>query len=196
MNYLAHAYLSFNDPHILVGNMTSDFIKGKKKYNYPLPILYGINLHRSIDEYTDNHPVTKDAKKIFQEQYGLYAGAFMDIVYDYYLANDSGLFKKGELETFSINVYDTLESHIEILPERFRLMFPYMKEHNWLLNYKTTTGIKRSFEGLAHRANYMSDSKAAYESFLQHDQHLRSAYNEFFPDLVKFTRQLIQHKRL
>ncbi len=37
MNYLAHAYLSFNDPEILVGNMISDFVKGKKKFDYPIP---------------------------------------------------------------------------------------------------------------------------------------------------------------
>lgn len=30
MNYLAHAYLSFDEPEILVGNMISDFVKGKK----------------------------------------------------------------------------------------------------------------------------------------------------------------------
>lgn len=35
MNYLAHAYLSFNDPEILVGNLISDFVKGKKKFDYP-----------------------------------------------------------------------------------------------------------------------------------------------------------------
>jgi acyl carrier protein phosphodiesterase len=35
MNYLAHAYLSFNDPEILVGNMISDFVKGKKKFDSP-----------------------------------------------------------------------------------------------------------------------------------------------------------------
>jgi hypothetical protein len=29
MNYLAHAYLSFNEPDILVGNLISDFVKGK-----------------------------------------------------------------------------------------------------------------------------------------------------------------------
>jgi hypothetical protein len=29
MNYLGHAYLSFNHQDILVGNMISDFIKGK-----------------------------------------------------------------------------------------------------------------------------------------------------------------------
>jgi acyl carrier protein phosphodiesterase len=34
MNYLAHAYLSFNEPGILTGNMISDFVKGKRKYDY------------------------------------------------------------------------------------------------------------------------------------------------------------------
>lgn len=44
MNYLAHAFLSFNHQPILTGNMISDFVKGKqnsislqkfrKEYNY------------------------------------------------------------------------------------------------------------------------------------------------------------------
>jgi acyl carrier protein phosphodiesterase len=35
MNYLAHACLSFGRPDILVGNMISDHIKGKKQFDYP-----------------------------------------------------------------------------------------------------------------------------------------------------------------
>jgi acyl carrier protein phosphodiesterase len=38
MNYLAHAYLSFNEPEILTGNMISDFVKGKKKFEFSLTI--------------------------------------------------------------------------------------------------------------------------------------------------------------
>ena len=53
MNYLAHAYLSFNDQEILTGNMISDFVKGKKKFDYPSRIQAGINLHRLIDNFTD-----------------------------------------------------------------------------------------------------------------------------------------------
>ena len=30
MNFLAHAYLSFSQPEILVGNMISDFVKASK----------------------------------------------------------------------------------------------------------------------------------------------------------------------
>ncbi|MFY7899136.1 MAG: ACP phosphodiesterase, partial [Chitinophagaceae bacterium] len=32
MNFLAHAYLSFQQPSLLIGNMISDFVKGKKQY--------------------------------------------------------------------------------------------------------------------------------------------------------------------
>ena len=34
MNYLAHAYLSFNNTYILIGNMISDYIKVKQQYEY------------------------------------------------------------------------------------------------------------------------------------------------------------------
>ncbi|MFL5743373.1 MAG: hypothetical protein ACJ751_01815, partial [Niastella sp.] len=35
LNYLAHAYLSFNQPAILAGNLFSDFVKGKQVNLYP-----------------------------------------------------------------------------------------------------------------------------------------------------------------
>ena len=55
MNFLAHAYLSFNEPEIWVGNMISDFVKGQKKLEYPEGIQTGIQIHRNIDEFTDTH---------------------------------------------------------------------------------------------------------------------------------------------
>ena len=88
MNYLAHAYLSFNDPEILLGNMISDYVKGRKKFDYEPGILKGIMLHRAIDTFTDQHPVTKTAMKFFKPAYGLYAGAFVDVVYDHFLVLD------------------------------------------------------------------------------------------------------------
>ena len=63
MNYLAHAYLSFRHPGLLTGNMISDFIKGKKQYDYPDHIQLGIRLHRAIDAFTDNHPATREMRE-------------------------------------------------------------------------------------------------------------------------------------
>ncbi len=58
MNLLAHAYLSFDQPEMLIGNMINDYVKGKKQFDYPAAIHKGMILHRSIDEFTDTHEVT------------------------------------------------------------------------------------------------------------------------------------------
>ena len=76
MNYLAHATLSFANDSILVGNMISDFIKGKKKFDFPADIQKGIMLHRMIDTYTDTHAATKEAVKIFKPFALNYASVF------------------------------------------------------------------------------------------------------------------------
>lgn len=88
MNYLAHAYLSFEITDITVGNMISDFVKGKQKFDYPLTIQQGIMLHRAIDTFTDTHAITREAKSFFKEPYGPYSGPLVDVVYDHFLAND------------------------------------------------------------------------------------------------------------
>ena len=76
--------------------MISDFVKGKKKFEFPAAILTGIELHREIDSFTDEHSATKEAKKIFTPYYGLYSGAFVDVAYDYFLANDQRSFENHE----------------------------------------------------------------------------------------------------
>src|SRR4030095_4087480 len=127
MNYLAHAYLSFGRPGILVGNMISDFVKGRKKYDYPPDIQQGIALHREIDSFTDTHSATKEAKGVFRSAYGLYSGAIVDIVYDHFLALDKNEFTDQSLETFTINTYATLDLFTIHFPEKFSMMYPYMK---------------------------------------------------------------------
>lgn len=192
MNYLAHAYLSFNQPEILTGNMISDFIKGKRKFDYSKGIQQGIALHRSIDEFTDNHIATKAARKFFQPHYGLYSAVFMDVVYDHFLACDHREFSDTSLMNFSQNTYEILNSYQGILPDKFRSIFPYMKEYNWLYNYKNTSGIRRSFEGISHRALYMSESETAFKLFKENYEELREYYNSFFPEIKQFALTALQ----
>ena len=182
MNYLAHAYLSFGNPPILVGNMISDFIKGKKQYEYESFIQKGIKLHRSIDKFTDDHPLTKQMKNIFKPVYGLYAGAFADIVYDYFLANDSKEFSSPvALKQFTSDTYEVLENHIDSTPINFKQIFPHMKTHDWLYNYRFEWGIQKSFTGMTNKAKYMSESETAFRIFENNIPFLQPYYDEFFP---------------
>lgn len=190
MNYLAHAYLSFDLPEITVGNMVSDFVKGKQKDNYPPKVQQGIILHRAIDSFTDTHPVTRKAKTYFKEEYGGYAGPIIDIVYDHFLANDKIIFPSGEvgspLKTFAQKTYDRVGAFQTLLPEKFAHLFYYMRIEDWLSHYGYKELIFKSFEGLARRAKYMPDAGAAKRLFEAHYEDLAACYVEFFPELKDF----------
>ena len=192
MNYLAHAYLSFDQPEILVGNMISDFVKGKTKFTYPPGIQNGIMHHRAIDEFTDAHPATKKAATFFRPAYRLYSGAFVDVVYDHFLALDKNEFKDQQaLQNFALHVYKTLDENISVLPPRFQDSFPHMKQHNWLFNYQYRVGIEKSFGGLVYRAAYMNESATAFEVFNKNYDELKDCYDIFFPTLKKFAAQYL-----
>jgi acyl carrier protein phosphodiesterase len=183
MNFLAHAYLSFNDPQLLVGNMISDFVKGRSQYSYPPRVQAGIRLHRSIDAFTDAHPATREAQEVFRMQYRLYSGPIVDIIYDHYLATDENVFGGNALEPFTLRVYEMLEQQRAHLPLSFLTIFPYMRSQNWLLHYAERAGIERSLQGLVRRATYMNDHTAAYALFHTHYDHLRACYLRFFQDV-------------
>jgi acyl carrier protein phosphodiesterase len=186
MNYLAHAYLSFHNPGILVGNMISDFVKGKKQFDYPMLVREGIRLHRAIDQFTDDHPATKQAKKFFQPAVGLYGGAFMDIVYDHFLALDQNELSEQGWKDFATETYTQLAAHESFLPEKFARMLPYMRSQDWLFNYRFEQGIHNSFQGLVRRARYLEDAEPAFAAFITHYASLQQLYHDFFPHVKKF----------
>ena len=172
--------------------MISDFVKGKKKYDYPPDIQKGITLHRAIDEFTDKHEATRNAKQVFRPHYRLYAGAFIDVVYDHFLATDENEFSEESLFQFSQQVYQILEQHINWLPEPFASMFPYMKKHNWLFHYRSVNGIEKSFGGLVRRAVYLNESENAAREFREHYQRLSDGYRQFWVDVKPFAQNKLQ----
>ena len=187
VNYLAHAYLSFDIPEILTGNLISDFVKGRSKSDYPVRIRTGISLHRAIDAFTDAHPATHQAKSWFRRDYGLYSGPLTDIVYDHFLANDPDIFPTAAaLAAFARSAYAQVAAHAAIFPERFARLFPYMREQDWLSGYRTTGGIFASFGGLYRRAQYMPAPEQACRLLELHYDALRDSYRAFFPDLAGF----------
>lgn len=192
MNYLAHAFLSFGIPEITVGNLISDYVKGRKQFDYAPGIQQGIRLHRAIDTFTDQHPVTSEAKKIFQPAYRLYSGAFVDVVYDHFLAADNTEFNDESLKKFTEETYSSIDPFSTVFPEKFASMFPYMKSQNWLYNYQFRWGLEKSFGGLVRRASYISESETAFRLFEENYSTLQECYNAFMPDIKLFAAQKME----
>lgn len=187
MNFLAHAVLSFDHSEILVGNMISDFVKGKKQYDFEPSVRCGIALHRAIDIYTDEHPATKAMKSFYKKDYGLYSAVLADVSYDYFLANDENIFPhQDHLKSFTTETYKQLSSFKEILPENFAYAFGYMQQQDWLFHYRSDEGIAKSFAGLQRRATYMNDTDQAMEIFKTNRNEMKLLYQEFFPEIQKY----------
>jgi acyl carrier protein phosphodiesterase len=197
MNLLAHAYLSFEQPQILVGNMISDYVKGKKQYDVPIGIQHGIRLHRAIDHFTDHHIATHIGKQVFKPAVGLYAGAFMDVVYDHFLALDKNELSEIEWQPYTQKVYSQLKEYSNYLPEKFAAQLPHMSTHNWLFHYRHVLAIEKSFGGLVRRTKYLSDHQPAFKIFESEYAFLKMQYESFFPDVKKFAQielELLQNQ--
>lgn len=190
MNYLGHAFLSFENPEITTGNMIGDFVKGKNILDsFPDGIRKGIMLHRKIDSFTDAHVASLRAKNLFRNDYRLYSGVFVDGLYDHFLANDPRYFSsEKELLNFTIEVYATLNKFTKYLPLPFQQVLPYMLKENWLYNYRTLNGLKKSFKGIGYRAKYLESTDRAYDIFVSHYYELNQRYFEFIDDMVLFVK--------
>lgn len=196
MNYLAHTYLSFKQPGLLIGNMIGDFVKGNQYLQYPETIQQGILLHRQIDTFTDAHPIVLETKKIFRDSVGRYEGAFLDVSYDYFLANDPAILSEPEWRTLIAQAYSTIELQLFQLPKHFQHMFSYMENGDWLYNYRFAWQIQKSFKGLTQRAQYLDGSANPFVNFEDNINLLDKSFEAFFPELQTFVLNWIQKNHI
>lgn len=186
MNFLAHAFLSFGQEEVLIGNFAADFIKGKEILQFEGNILSGILLHREIDTFTDSHPLVRAGQTYLRPRFRHYSSVITDIFFDYFLAKNWGKYSSIPLETFVNQTYETIEKHQKNFPSRFQEMFFWMKSQNWLLNYREKEGIQRTLNGLTKRASFDSKMNEAPEVLLEKEAEFELIFFAFFRDLETF----------
>ena len=102
MNFLAHLYLSADDPEIQLGNFIGDFVRGRDlSTRFSVGIVTGILLHREIDEFTDRHEVVKRSKDRLRPKYRHYAPVIIDMFYDHHLAVNWNAYHHQPLPDFA-----------------------------------------------------------------------------------------------
>ena len=190
MNFLAHSYLSFSEEQ-LVGNMIADFVKNRDVARLPESIQKGIKLHRAIDTFTDAHPLIHEAKAPFRPLVRLYSGAFVDVAFDYFLANDTTENSQREWQEHSRRVYAVLRRYEEFLPEVFKKVLDKMQQDDWLYNYRNEWGIEYSFRNVVNKAQFLDKTTNVFPAFLANKDFLREKYEIFFPEIKSFTQDFV-----
>ena len=190
MNFLAHSYLSFSEEQ-LVGNMIADFVKNRDVARLPESIQKGIKLHRAIDTFTDAHPLIHEAKAPFRPLVRLYSGAFVDVAFDYFLANDTTENSQREWQEHSQRVYAVLRRYEQFLPEVFKKVLDKMQQDDWLYNYRNEWGIEYSFRNVVNKAQFLDKTTNVFPAFLANKDFLLEKYEIFFPEIKSFAQDFV-----
>lgn len=192
MNFLAHIFLSGDDPDIKIGNFIGDFVKGTDLEKFQSKIKLGILLHREIDHFTDTHPTVMESKIRLRTRYRHFAPVIADIYFDHFLAANWKLYSDENLEEYAKSFYELTIEYQEIIPDAANYMLTYMRRDNWLYAYRTVEGIGKALSGLSRRTKFDSKMDESVNELRRNYQEYKSEFDSFFPELIKFSNDSIR----
>ena len=175
-----------------IGNFVGDAVKGRAYENYPLGFRKGILLHREIDDYTDHHPVVREAIDMLRADFGRYSGVLTDIYFDHLLARNFRHYSGRSLRRFAWGFYGALILNYRYLPERFKGFLWHFILTNRLVRYASLSGIERSLEIMVEYKNLRIDPGLAIVFFERNQERLQELFDRFLPDVRKMCHLVLE----
>lgn len=177
MNWLAHIYLSDEDDESRLGGLLGDFLGNMDwKTIYSEAIKQGIKRHLEIDNFTDMHPVFKKSCKRISAKNSLFAHVLIDIFYDHFLAKNWDDYSHVLLNDFVSSFYNVLQEYRKILPDRLKIIAPFLIRENWFCSYQNIQGIRNVLYRLSRR---IKQQNSIMESIIELQRNYSSLENDF-----------------
>lgn len=192
MNFLAHLYLSADDPEAMVGNLAADFVKGADVEKLPPGVQAGVRQHRAVDAFTDRHPAVMRSIARIGKTWGWFSGIIIDVYYDHVLARDWERYTEVPLREFVDHAHRVIREHAAFMPEEARGYALRFVETDRMMSYAAPDGsgveeaLRRLSDRIAARMprravplnRAMPDLRAAHPE-------LAADFHEFFPDAIR-----------
>ena len=185
MNFLAHLFLSCKDEDLLIGNFLADFLKKKEADSLSERYKAGIQLHRKIDQYTDNHPIVIQGVRRLYPYHSKYASVIIDIFYDYFLIKNWNEFSSQSFPDFRRQVYSILLDHINEMPSALRPNVEHMVNGDWLASYGNEEGILYAVSRMSRRASRPELLENAGLSLSKYQDAFNEEFLGFFPAVIQ-----------
>ena len=187
MNYLVHFLLAGDDDELRLGNVLGDFVKGRvarfEHRGLTDRLRTGIQLHRTIDAFSDRHPAVLRSKRILAPDYGRLSGVIVDVFYDHVLARRWAEHHPRPLPVYAQEVYRTLQDNLHRLPLALHPLVTAMSRGDWLRGYASRHGIDRTLQGMATRRPVAAGIGTAGRMLLEHFERFSADFDEFLPEL-------------
>lgn len=190
MNYLAHIYLARHSYDAMLGALLGDFVKTEGAASYQSTIAREILLHRKIDSYTDQHPLTLAARSMFAPTRRRYAGIALDIFYDHILAKEWHQYSDQHLAIFVQDFYRELMARQALFNPSMEYAAPRMVAQDWLGSYIEFDGVKIAIDRVSTRLSRNGHLlRETVQDLTLHYDDLREGFLLFFPELQNFVNE-------
>ena len=186
MNYLAHIYLSGESDEIKLGNFIGDFVKGNKYLQYPEQVAYGIQMHRRIDSFTDQHADVKEFTKLLKSGYGRYSGIVADIFFDHFLAANWNDYSTDTLRAFTKHAHGVFLSNFGLLPFKVKQFLPFLIQHKRLESYSDLEKLPHVLDIMSRNTSQPANSEWAMQILNQEYAQFEALFKHFFAELTEY----------
>ncbi|PKF61413.1 ACP phosphodiesterase [Psychromonas sp. psych-6C06] len=191
MNYLAHLHIAEHTHTSLLGNFLGDFVKGNPDEKFNHKIVQGIRLHRFVDSYTDQHPLVKTSKLLFEKEIRRFSPIALDMFWDHCLAKHWHRFHDCSLEVFSQQaqriVTDECKNSLHALPARFEKTSQLVWQGRWFEHYVDIKNIEFALQRIATRSPRMAPLASIFTTLEVNYQTLTGTFFELYPDVLEAT---------
>ena len=159
-------------------------MRGDAIEQFPDAVRRAIREHRMIDSTTDRHPLTKQAKALFEPPVRRYAGIVIDVVYDHFLALDWQTYSAMSLPAYTSLVEQTLDQHRELLPPQMHRFVDFIRREQVLAGNLQRAEIELTLKRLSMRSDRMRPLAQAGEALWANADQLKNLFDDFFPQLI------------
>ncbi len=186
VNHLAHLFLAGSSAESLIGNLAGDFVKGPLGERFPPGIRDGIVQHRRIDAFTDEHPSVAAFRRVLTPEHGHYSRVIADMFLDHFLACRFDEYAGEPLEAFLERTFATIDPHVDALPGALRVVYPRIRDEQWLLSYREVEGIRFALRNMSFRFSRKPRLESAARHLIDSRAELERRFAEFMPDVIAF----------
>lgn len=191
MNFLFHMLLSGDDDQLLIGNFMGDFVKGSLQDRFSPRIRLGVQLHRRIDSFAEQHPLFRQSRYSLSPQYGLYRGIMVDLFYDFFLVNSWSAWTDEPFGAFLARTRRVVEGNQQVLPPELQPLLAVIFDQ-LLPSYGSQEGIGRAFARMSRRIVRPNPLAGGEVELSLHHATLQQNFQLFTPDLFSFVDQQLR----
>jgi len=183
---------------VRVFNFSGDGFRGLHwKTTASSEMLLGVELHRFIDSFTDEHELTKKAKALLRPKAKRTASIALDLLGDYFLHKHWETMRVMQdhstsltVEHFINSMITEIDTHRSLLVGKASHMAPYLTSENWLMSYQTLDGIGHAAQGMALRHPAVKDLPLFFKQLDSGDYQIAEQwFLEFYPKLMQACQQ-------